>query len=92
MNSRIPIDNPRGNDFVVPESNHMKSELPPQPWLLTARNSFVSMCGDVSTQCGLARTLANCQAIQETFDAKLFQSKCPISLLDNVNDHKCEYI
>eukprot|EP00596_Hydrurales_sp_CCMP1899_P000720 CAMPEP_0119036636 /NCGR_PEP_ID=MMETSP1177-20130426/4473_1 /TAXON_ID=2985 /ORGANISM="Ochromonas sp, Strain CCMP1899" /LENGTH=540 /DNA_ID=CAMNT_0006996791 /DNA_START=146 /DNA_END=1768 /DNA_ORIENTATION=- len=82
--SQIPIDNPQGNDFVVPESNHMKSELPPQPWLLTIRNSFVSMCGDVSTKCGLVRTQANCQAIQETFDAKLFQSKCPLSLQDKV--------
>jgi hypothetical protein len=50
--SRIAIDDPKRNGFALPESDHKTAELPPQPWLLTVRNSFVSMCGSISTKCG----------------------------------------
>jgi hypothetical protein len=78
--SMISIDDSRRNGFVLPESDHMHSELPPQPWLLTARNSFVSMCGHISSECGIIHTLSNCLGGRHTRDAKMFNQKCPTSL------------
>lgn len=83
--SRIAINDPVRNGFVLPESNHFNSELPPQPWLLTARNSFVSMCGHISSDCGLIRTTANCMGIGFQRQADLFHSRCPTSLVNNVS-------
>lgn len=50
--SSIPISIETPNYFVLPESDHQTTDLPPQPWLLTARNAFVTMCGQISLPCG----------------------------------------
>lgn len=89
--SRINIDDPRRNAFVLPESDHKKSELPPQPFLLTARNSFISMCGHISSQCGILRTQSNCRGVRDVYDAKKFNLKCPISL-QNVSPYNYKII
>ena len=82
--SRIPIDIPASNSFVIPESDHSTADLPPQPWLLTARNSFVSMCGSISTACGLVHTTSNCMGTSSKYQATKFISKCPSSLMNEV--------
>jgi hypothetical protein len=78
--SMIPIDEPRRNGFILPESDHKHSELPPQPWLLTARNSFITKCGQISSECGLIHTLSNCKGRGDTVGANRFRENCPISL------------
>lgn len=83
--SRIAIDDPVRNGFFLPESNHFSTELPPQPWLMTASNSFVSMCGQISTDCGLVRTTANCMGTGSENSANLFREKCPLSLTKDVS-------
>jgi hypothetical protein len=82
--SRISIDDSRRNSFVLPESDHSTAELPPQPYLLTAKDSFVSMCGQISSYCGLVHTTSNCMGIISKFDADLFHKKCSPSLSENV--------
>lgn len=49
-NSQIPINSSRGNAFILPESDHENTFLPPQPFLLMARDSFVSMCGEIANR------------------------------------------
>jgi hypothetical protein len=83
--SRIPIDDSRRNSFVLPESDHSTAELPPQPYLLTAKDSFVSMCGHISSYCGLVHTTSNCMGITSKYDADLFHKKCSPSLSENVS-------
>lgn len=82
--SQIPIDEVNGNSFTLPESDHSNTLLPPQPWLLTARNSFVSMCGTISTDCGLIHTMSNCQGTASKFTGKVFLTKCASSQMNNV--------
>lgn len=64
--SRLPVNGIFANHFVIPESDHLSNAAlpPPQPWLLTARNAIVSMCGQISMPCGMITvitcTVANC--------------------------------
>ena len=71
--------------FVLPESDHLTTQLPPEPYIITARNAFVSMCGDISSKCGLVRNTADCGAEQRKSDTKSFYQRCPISLMTQVN-------
>ena len=89
--SQIPIDESNGNAFVLPESDHRKTLLPPQPWLLTARNSFVSMCGTISTDCGLIHTLSNCQGTSLKHRGSLFLKKCASAQMNNVRTTHAYY-
>lgn len=52
--ARLPINSTTANHFILPEADHQSNmgAPPPQPWLLTARNAVVSMCGQVSLPCG----------------------------------------
>jgi hypothetical protein len=52
--ARIPINSSIANGFALPESDHHSNidNPPPQPWLLTARNATVSMCGQILSTCG----------------------------------------
>jgi hypothetical protein len=69
--ARVPIDDVTANHFVLPESDHTANIHlpPPQPWLLTARNAIVSMCGQISMPCGkkmgLLRTVPNYASLTE---------------------------
>lgn len=83
--SRIPIDDSRKNSFVLPESDHSTAELPPQPWLLTAKDSFVSMCGQISSYCGLIHTTSNCMGGTSSYQADLFHQNCSPYLSENVS-------
>jgi len=76
--ARMPIDEGKSNNFVLPESNHLTSFLPPTPWLLTARNSLVSMCGDVVSECGFIHSSANCMANGHRFQGNAFSKSCNI--------------
>ena len=83
--SRMPIDDPTSNRFILPESDHATTDLPPYPWLLSVRNSFVSMCGHISSGCGLMHTTSNCMGIMLSYQANLFFEKCRTTLLENVS-------
>lgn len=79
--SQLNITDTVANHFVLPESDHATTFLPPVPYLLTARNSFVSMCGQISGPCGFVHTNANCMATGYKSQAMQFQSSCPLRLL-----------
>jgi len=71
--------------FVLPESDHLTTQLPPEPYIITARNAFISMCGEISSKCGLVRNTADCGAEQRKSAASSFYENCPISLMTQVN-------
>lgn len=48
--------------FFIPEAHHLSAPLPPDPWLIAARDAFVTACGQVSASCGSLHTTANCMA------------------------------
>jgi hypothetical protein len=64
--------------FYTPEGDHSTTRAPPTPWLLTATNATVTLCGHVITPCGVIRTTANCMA--SSFDSFLnkFQTYCAL--------------
>lgn len=51
--SKLPIDNPTPNGFFLPESQHSTWIKPPLPWILTIRESLVTMCGQIISKCGM---------------------------------------
>lgn len=79
--SQLNITDTASNHFVLPESDHAATFVPPVPYLLTARDSFVSMCGQISTTCGFVHTTANCMATGYKAQALQFQSSCPLRLM-----------
>jgi hypothetical protein len=83
-NSQLPVDSKKPNFFILPESDHSRAFIPPQPWIIIARDSFVTMCGQLSTFCGLVHTDANCMATGYKSQGFLFRKKCPISMLYDV--------
>lgn len=78
------IDNHQPNGFILPESNHATTYLPPQPWLVTTKDTFVSMCGQISLSCGMIHTNTNCRALAYEMHALTFQRYCPLSLRTTV--------
>ncbi len=54
--SQIDVTDSTPNHFVIPEADHATTQFPPQPYMIMARDSFVSMCGQISTQCGKFET------------------------------------
>jgi hypothetical protein len=79
--SKISIDDHASNFFVLPEADHSRAETPPQPWILTGRNAFVSLCGQISARCGYVHTTANCMATGYKQKAAIFHSSCPYTLI-----------
>ena len=80
----LSIDNHQPNGFILPESNHATTFLPPQPWLVTTKDTFVSMCGQISLACGMLQTNTNCRALAYEMHALTFQRYCPLSLRTTV--------
>lgn len=78
--------------FVLPEARHATAEVPPQPYLLTARHAIVSLCGHMVVGCGLVRTTANCMASGYKVQAQLFHDTCPLSIVpagyDDINQQQ----
>ena len=74
--SRISFDDSRSNGFVIPESDHANSFVPPVPWLLMANDVLVSLCGDVVHACGLVHTQSNCMGLRQRYEAEQFQRGC----------------
>jgi hypothetical protein len=74
--SRMDITRTESNGFALPESDHSSAESPPVPFLVTARDSFVSMCGQIATPCGLVHTTANCQSPGYRDHALNFKQHC----------------
>lgn len=82
--SKLDIYNTKPNYFIIPESNHnIIYNIPPQPWLLTTKQTFVSMCGQILLSCGVIHTNTNCRSIAYQTQAKSFQKYCPLSLLSS---------
>lgn len=77
-----PLNDSALNPFVVPEADHATTEVPPDPYLVIAKDVFVSMCGQLHTKCGLLHTSANCRATGFRWKAKKFGQNCPFSLLE----------
>jgi hypothetical protein len=50
--SRMPINETKPNHFVLPESNHQEWQDPPAPYIITVRDAFSTMCGQLKTSCG----------------------------------------
>lgn len=65
--SQMNIEDSTPNGFFIPEANHKNTFMPPTPWILTVRDSFVTACGQISSQCGPIHTTTNCMA--QTFSA-----------------------
>jgi len=80
----LSIDNHKPNGFILPESNHATTFLPPQPWLVTTKDTFISMCGQISLSCGMLQTNTNCRALAYEMHALTFQRYCPLSLRTTV--------
>ena len=76
-------------DFVLPDSDHAYvlryMEPPPQPWLLMARNSLVSRCGQISTKCGLVHTNANCMSTSQKPNSASFKRSCPLMQIHGIH-------
>lgn len=71
--------------FILPESDHQNSFMPPIPWLLSARKALVSKCGTIVTSCGYFHTTANCMATGNSYTAKKFYESCSIPSNSSLN-------
>lgn len=83
-NARTNTTNATANGFILPESDHQRSFLPPIPWLLMTGKAFVSMCGHIVAQCGLIHTNANCMATGYLSQGVKFSKKCSQEQLSKV--------
>eukprot|EP01038_Epipyxis_sp_PR26KG_P010064 gene10064-13524_t len=81
-NAQMSIDELKPNHFILPEADHNTTNIPPKPWLIRVTNSYVSMCGQIYSRCGLIHTTANCMATGYQSQALLFRKKCDISLME----------
>lgn len=72
----IGVEDSKPNHFILPESNHHSIDNPPVPYLLTARHSFVTMCGQIIGSCGIVHTTANCMATGYRPYATGFKRSC----------------
>jgi hypothetical protein len=64
---------------IMPESDHANTYIPPTPWILTAKDSFVTACGQIIAGCGYIHTTANCMAENFKMDyPDTFRSDCHI--------------
>lgn len=81
--SRTDIEEVHGRGFVLPESDHKNSDfIPPNPFLLSVSNSYVMMCGQVYSACGLIATTTNCMAERHISQMKRkFMKGCTHSLI-----------
>ena len=74
----IDINQSITNHFILPESNHQKtSNIPPHPYLVTTKDSYVTMCGQIISSCGLIHTTANCMARGHKYLGLAFRDNCP---------------
>lgn len=88
--SRMDImDSSSSSRFILPESNHATSFLPPAPFLLIAKYSFVTLCGQIISSCGIVHTTANCKARSSMVQGKSFQKKCNLKSFSEVSEFAC---
>ena len=68
------------NYFSLPEADHSRSSnfFPPMPFLIVARSSFVTMCGQIVHRCGLIHPTASCQAQNERIEGFKMFEKCNV--------------
>ena len=64
VRSKMEKNNTSSNGFVLPEAHHVEMGfMPPTPFLITARNTFVTMCGQlIHRHCGLIHLSTSCLA------------------------------
>lgn len=79
-NSEIAFNDSTANNFVMPESEHATTPLPPQPFMVIAKDSYVSMCGQIVGHCGLVHTTANCMATGYKSIGQSFKNKCTMDI------------
>lgn len=87
-NARMDINVTKPNYFIIPEADHAYTFSPPVPWLLTAKNAYVSMCGSIHASCGLIHTNANCKGTAFLVMGQAFKNKCSYSKLNTVDIKK----
>ena len=83
QSASIPVETVDSNGFVLPESDHALANAPPQPWMITARNSFVTMCGQIIGRCGMVHTTTNCKARGYKSQGAAFQRTCTFAFAAN---------
>eukprot|EP01038_Epipyxis_sp_PR26KG_P010576 gene10576-14206_t len=76
-NAQMSIDELKPNHFILPEADHSTTNIPPKPWLIRVTNSYVSMCGQIYSRCGLIHTTANCMANQQKPLIEMIKNRCP---------------
>ena len=74
--SRIDSSDSSSNGFVLPESDHKNTFLPPTPFLIVAKESLVTMCGQILHKCGLIHLGASCLAAFQFTQARAIETKC----------------
>jgi len=74
--SRISMNDSRSNGFVIPEADHRKSFLPPDPFLISARSALVSMCGQILATCGIVHLSTSCQAQVQLTQSRRMELSC----------------
>lgn len=82
--TQLDINDDRPNYAIMPEAHHNRTFLPPQPYILTIRNAYVMMCGQVIANCGAIRTTANCQSNGQVMFMGPFQQACSMQQLSSV--------
>jgi hypothetical protein len=83
--SKLNIADVSRNGFVIPESVHSKSFMPPVPFLVLAKNSFVTLCGQIVSRCGIVHTTANCKSKGYKSQGIAFQKRCSFHISDKVS-------
>lgn len=87
-NSQIPINESKPNHFILPESIHQNWQTPPIPWIITAKDSLVNICGHISSSCGIIHTTANCRAYSFNLHSSAFRRSCPLPKVEQVRKIK----
>jgi hypothetical protein len=75
-NSKLAMNDTKRNSFVIPEADHSKSLLPPDPFLIVARFNLVSMCGQILAKCGIVHLSTSCQAQFQITQARRMEESC----------------
>jgi hypothetical protein len=82
--SKLDIHSQLGNNFALPESAHSSTEIPPTPYLVVANDSYVTLCGQIVSRCGMVHTTANCKSKGYKSQGILFQKKCNMDIKSKV--------
>ena len=75
--SRIEKNDSSSNGFFLREAHHaILHPHPPTPFLITAKKSFITMCGQILHPCGLVHLANSCLAQYQRDQARLISRTC----------------